>query len=85
MYMYIYIVIKWLPVTFCYSHRSVSCLATIREASLCSLCNQIQRHTTDKVQRVRDLETTSPKWDAYDKSLLSGLRELFRTGCHKDC
>ena len=35
------------------------------------------------IQRIRDLEVLSPKWDVFIKPLLSRLRELYRKGSRK--
>ena len=42
-----------------------------------------QRPQLDNVQRTRDLEVLSHKWDVFIKSYLSGLRELSRRGIGK--
>lgn len=42
-----------------------------------------QRPQLDNVQRTRDLQVLSHKWDVFIKSYLSGLRELSRRGIGK--
>lgn len=48
----------------------------IRETSACSWWNR-HRPQLDNVQRLRDLEALSPKWNAFIKPLLSRLGELY--------
>lgn len=53
--------IKWLLMTFCYTHGSGSCSIIIREASSCSWWEQNQRLSADIRQRPRHLGTLSSK------------------------
>jgi len=55
------------------NHRSVTGSAVIRHASSCSRLEQMQKPLLDSVQRVKDLETLSPKWSVSIKSLLLEL------------
>lgn len=61
---------KMIPRTFCYTQRSVSCQAIIREASSSSRWEYIQRPTA----RVRDFKTLSPEQNVSISSSLSMLR-----------
>lgn len=71
------VAIKWLLMTFCYTHRPVPCSAIIREASCCSRWEQIQRPTAGQVCR---------EWETWDVSIQApplGHRELCERGDRK--
>jgi hypothetical protein len=49
---------------FCYTHRSVPYLAITGDTSPVADGNKYRSTHIDGVQRIRDLETLSPKWAA---------------------
>lgn len=64
-----------------YTHRSVSHLDTIGEASSCSRQKPIQTQQ-DTIQRVRDFGTISSKWDQTPPLQAQGAMQMQR---QKDC
>ena len=74
------VAIKYLPVSFCSTHRSVPCSAIIREASSCSSWEQIQRATARQCAESEELRIPTPKWDVSVRSLPSGIRDIWGTG-----
>lgn len=66
--------------TFCDTHRSVSCSAMIRETSSCRCWEQNQRLIVQRHRAERDLGPLSPKWDVSIKSFPSGFGDLCGRG-----
>ena len=60
---------KLLLMTFCYTYRSVSCSAIIRDSSSYS------RWELDNVHRVKSLGILSPKLNVFTKLLPSGTSD----------
>lgn len=76
--------VKWLLMTFCYTYRSVSCSAIIREASSCSRWEQIQRSTTGLCSESERPWNTQSKWIVSIKFFPSVFMELWKSR-GKDC
>jgi hypothetical protein len=64
--------------TCCYTCRSASHLAITRDAFSLEEFRECRDPQLHNVQRVREIGTLSPKWDAIIKLPPSGLRELRR-------
>ena len=71
------ITIKWLLITFYYTHRSLQKLLPGWDG------NKYKDPWLDGVQRMRAIETLTHKWDISIKSLLCSLRESCTSGSRK--
>lgn len=67
------------PNDILYTHRSVPCSATSREACSWNSWERVQRPTTRHVQSERDLGTFTPQTGCRHQILFSELRKLYRS------
>ena len=75
------VAIKWLLMTFCYTHRSVPCSAIIREASSGTDGNKYRDSQSGLTQGVRKFGTFRHKQNVSIKSIHPGLRKwMLRKG-----
>lgn len=70
--------------SFCFTHRLMTCSTFIREASSCSILEQIQRPMARHCAENQKPFSIRPKWDTTIKPLQSRLIEPCRRGGRKN-